>query len=51
MEPAENQLLGLPILSHSPFVVFTENGTALRSTTFYRHYLPYWAYIAPGSKG
>ena len=51
MEAAENQLLGLPIHPRSPFVVFNEKGDVLRSTDFYRHYLPYWAYLAPGSPG
>jgi len=51
MEPAENELLGLPIHPRSPFVVFNEKGVVLRSTDFYRHYLSYWAYLAPGSGG
>jgi len=51
MEAAENQLLGLPIHPRSPFVVFNVKGGVVRSTDFYRHYLPYWAYLGPGSPG
>jgi hypothetical protein len=51
MEPVENQLLGLPIHPRSPFVVFNEKGQVLRSTNFYRHYLPYWSSMTPGSGG
>jgi hypothetical protein len=52
MEPDVNQLLGLPIHKRSPFVVFNEKGLVLRSSDFYRHYLPYWwVSSAPGSKG
>ena len=51
MEAAENQLLDLPIHPRSPFVVFNEKGVVLRSTDFYRHYLPYWSFLAPGSPG
>jgi hypothetical protein len=48
MEPAENELLGLPIHPRSPLFVFNEKGPALRSTDFYKQYLPYWAYLHPG---
>jgi hypothetical protein len=49
MEAAENQLRDLPIHPRSPFVVFNERGLVLRSTDVYKHYLPYWAYLPPGS--
>jgi hypothetical protein len=49
LEPAEDQLLGLPIHPRSPFVVFNEKGVVVSSTDFYKHYLPDWAYLPPGS--
>ena len=52
MEKTENQLLGLPIRPHSPFVAFNvSKGGVLQSTDFYAHYVPVWSFLPPGSKG
>jgi hypothetical protein len=42
MEPATNQLLGLPIHRTSPFVVFTEHNTSVTGVRHYPVYLPFW---------
>jgi hypothetical protein len=42
MEPAVNQLLGLPIHPRSPFVVLKEQGIHYTGATYYPVYQPFW---------